>query len=99
MPLSSTSSGPQSPPQRGWPAPQLLGGGERSRPLPLTAREGRVQQIGLPRGGLPRVRPFPSLLEKPPTGEGIEWGPPASFLLKAAPGREEGSLSYKWGGY
>lgn len=57
-----------------------------------------MQQIGLPRGGLPRVRPFPSLLEKPPTGEGIEWGPPASFLLKAAPGREEGSLSYKWGG-
>ena len=43
------------------------------------------------------MRPFPSLLGKPPTGEGIEWGPPASFLLKAAPGREEGSLSYKWG--
>lgn len=51
-----------------------------------------------PPGGLPKVRPFPRRLEKPPTGEAIEWGPPGSFLLKAAPGREEGSLSYKCGG-
>lgn len=56
-----------------------------------------MQQIALPPGGLPGVRPFSGLLEKP-QGVREKVGTPGVFLLKAAPGREEGNLSYKWGG-
>lgn len=56
-----------------------------------------MQQIALPPGGLPGVRPFSGLLEKP-QGVREKVGTPGVFLLKAAPGREEENLSYKWGG-
>lgn len=44
------------------------------------------------------MRRYSNLLEKPPKGERERVGTPGVFLLKAAPGREEGNLSYKWGG-
>lgn len=50
----------QSPPQRGWPAPQLPGLGRGRAPSPRSAPEGREQQIVLPRGsskGAPLLQP------------------------------------------
>lgn len=46
-----------------------------------------MQQIALPPGGLPGVRPFSSLLEEPPRGEG-KGGDPRGLSFKS--GAREG---------
>lgn len=70
-------------PQSGWPAPQLPEVGRGRAPSPRLAREGRVQQIALPPGGLPGVRPFSGLLEKP-QGVREKVGTPGVFQIGRA---------------
>lgn len=81
----------------GGPHPSSWGVGRGRAPSPSRHGRGACNRSAAP-GGSSKGAPLPQPPRKAPNGEGIEWGPPGSFLLKAAPGREEGGLSYKCGG-
>ena len=97
VPCSSTSAGPPMPSAARVARTPAPAGGERSRPLPPLVPGGARATDRPPPGVFQGCAPSPASWKSPQWGK-ERVGTPGVFLLKAAPGREEGSLGYKWGG-
>ena len=83
----------------GGPHPSSSGWGELAPPPPSCPGRGACNRSPSPRS-LPRVRPFPSFLEKPPMGEGKSGDPRGlSFKSGAREGGGEPRLQVGGGGY